>query len=297
MPALAKYALLSVADLTIIGILVHYLLARLYWYTPVFTPPYQSYRYGGSNFGDLSYFDRLKRISYFAVVVAGIFIGLYGAFDLLFSWMPHGWGSYDEDGEWRSSASELSGLCAFFGGITLLGGLENAAEKVSELQLRQSKSEAFNTLLKCEVEHFGSILRWPETAADHFAKLEQEIDKAERSRAVCFDDARICRDLIGIFRWAMKEKQATSKSPQKKGDRPANPWLGTVARASRTLANDKPQMQAYLEAIRDQRELYGADTKPLDELIEHLNQSPDLTTFLKAIGAWETPTSTPHSEL
>jgi hypothetical protein len=36
------------------------------------------------------------------------------------------------------------------------------------------------------------------------------------------------------------------------------------------------------------------DTEPLDELIEHLNQSPDLTTFLKVIGAPETPESTPH---
>jgi hypothetical protein len=283
MPALAKYALLSLADLTIIGVVVHYFLARLRWYTPVFTPHLDR---------DLSYFDHLKRISYFAVVGAGIFIGLYGAFDLLFSWMPHGWGGYDEDGEWESTASYLSGLGAFFGGVALIGGLESMAEKVSELQLRQSKSKAFNELIKREVAHFGWILSWPETAADHLARLEQEIEQAQRSGAVDFEDARICGDLIGIFRWAMKEKLATSKSPQKKGD--ANPWLGTVARASKTLANDKPQMQAYLEAIRDQRELYGADNKPLDELIEHLNQSPDLTTFLKAIGAPETPTSTPH---
>jgi hypothetical protein len=288
MPALVKYALLSVADLTITGVLVHYLLARLRWYTPIFTPPYEIY-YGISNFGDFSYFDRLKRISYCAVVVVGIFISLYGAFDFLFSWMPHGWGGYDEDGEWQSTASHYSALGAFFGGVALLSGLEITAEKVSELQRRQSESEAFNKLLRRAVARFGR----PETAADHFAKLEQEIDKAESSGAVCFDDARICDDLISIFRLAMKEKQATSKSPQKKGDRPANPWLGTVARASRTLANDKPQMQAYLEAIRDQRELYGADTKPLGELIELLNQSPDLTTFLKVIGAPETEISTP----
>jgi len=239
MPALAKYALLSVADLTIIGVLVHYFLARLRWYTPVFTPPYQRYWHGGSNFRDLSYFDQLKRISYFVVLAAGIFICLYGAFDLLFSWMPHGWGSYDEDGEWESTASYLSGLGAFSGGVVLIGGLEAMAEKVSELQLRQSKSKAFNELLKREVAHFGSILTWPETAADHLAKLEQEIEQAQRSGAVDFEDARICGDLIGIFRWAMKEKQATSKSPQEKGDRPANPLLGKVARLKRNNGDNE----------------------------------------------------------
>ena len=239
MPALAKYALLSVADLTIIGVLVHYFLARLRWYTPVFTPPYQRYWHGGSNFRDLSYFDQLKRISYFVVLAAGIFICLYGAFDLLFSWMPHGWGSYDEDGEWESTASYLSGLGAFSGGVVLIGGLEAMAEKVSELQLRQSKSKAFNELLKREVAHFGSILTWPETAADHLAKLEQEIEQAQRSGAVDFEDARICGDLIGIFRWAMKEKQATSKSPQEKGNRPANPLLGKVARLKRNNGDNE----------------------------------------------------------
>ena len=239
MPAPVKYALLSAIDLVIIGVLVHYLLARLRWYTPVFTPPYQRYWHGGSNFRDLSYFDRLKRISYFAVVVVGIFICLHGAFDLLFSWMPHRWGSYDEDGEWLSTASYLSGLFAFFGAVALIGGLEAMAEKVSELQLRQSKSKALNELIKREVAHFGSILRWPETEADHFAKLEQEIEQAQRSGAVDFEDARICGDLIGIFRWAMKEKQATSKSPQEKGDRPANPLLGKVARLKRNNGDNE----------------------------------------------------------
>jgi hypothetical protein len=205
MPPLVKYALLSAADLTIIGVLVHYLLARLHWHTPIFTP--LDKHYGNTKLGDLPYFDQLKRISYCAVVGVGIFIGLHGAFDLLFSWMPHGWGSYDEDGEWVSTAGYWAMACTLFGGAVLLGGLEETAKKVSELHLRQSKSEAFDKLLKREVEHFRSILRYPETAADHFAKLEQEIEQAQRSDAVDFGDARICDDLISIFRLAMKEKQ------------------------------------------------------------------------------------------
>jgi hypothetical protein len=254
--------------------------------------PKKAYWYGGSNFRDLSYFDRLKRISYFAVVVAGILIGLHGAFDLLFSWMPHG--GYDEDGEWQSVASNYSVLGAFFGGVALLGGLENNAEKVSELQRRQSESEAFNKLLRRELAHFESILSYPESAADHFAKVEQEIEQAQRSGAVCLDDARICDDLISIFRLAMKEKQATSKSPQKKGDRPANPWLGAVANVSQMkLGNSKESMSVFLRTMKTQERLYQRNTKPLEELIEHLNQSPDLATFLKAIGAPETEISTP----
>jgi hypothetical protein len=237
MPALAKYALLSVADLTIIGVLVHYFLARLLWYTPIFTPLDKNY--GKTKFSHLSFFEQLKRISYFAVVVVGIFICLYGAFDLLFSWMPHRWGSYTEDGEWESTASYLSGLGALSGGVMLIGGLEAMAEKVSELQLRQSKSKAFNELIKREVAHFGWTYRSPEIAADHLAKLEQEIEQAQRSGAVDFEDARICGDLIGIVRWAMKEKQATSKSPQEKGDRPANPLLGKVARLKRNNGDNE----------------------------------------------------------
>jgi hypothetical protein len=218
MPDLVKYALLSLADLTIIGVLFHYLLARLRWYTPVFTP--LDKHYGNTKFRHLSYFDQLKRISYFAVVVVGLFICLHGAFDLLFSWMPHRWGRYTEEGEWVTSVRALSMLGAFFGGVALLAGLENTAEKVSKLQ----KLEAFYVLLKSEVGHFESILRWPTAArirptaadldrridrlaADHIAKVEQEIKEAKRSGAVCFDDARICDDLIGIFRLAMKEEQ------------------------------------------------------------------------------------------
>jgi len=220
MPALAKYAPLSAVDLTIIGVLFHYLLARLRWYTPIFTPTYQVNELSRSNWRDLSYFDRLKRISYFAVVVVGIFICLHGAFDLLFSWMPHRWGSYTEEAEWVTNARALSMLGAFFGGVGLIAGLENTAEKVSKLQ----KLEAFNVLLKSELGHFESILRWPTAArirptaadlarridrlaADHIAKVEQEIKEAKRSGAVCFDDARICDDLIRIFGLAVKEEQ------------------------------------------------------------------------------------------
>jgi len=74
------------------------------------------------------------------------------------------------------------------------------------------------------VEHFDSILRWPTAArirptaadldrridrlaADHLASVEQEIKEAKRSGAVCFDDARICDDLIRIFGLAVKEEQ------------------------------------------------------------------------------------------
>jgi hypothetical protein len=199
MPDLVKYALLLAVDLTIIGVLVHYFLARLHWYTPVLTPPITS------DFYNLSSFDQLKRFSYFAVVVVGILIGLHGAFDLLFEWMPPGWGGYNEDDEWVSTASHWSSLCAFFAGVALLGSLEKTAEKVSELQLRQSKSEAFNELLKREVAHLGSMLRHSETSADHFAKVKQEIEQAQRSGAVDFEDARICGDLISIFRLAMKQ--------------------------------------------------------------------------------------------
>ena len=74
-----------------------------------------------------------------------------------------------------------------------------------------------------------------------------------------------------------------NKSPSDKT--PINPWLGTVVSASKTLAVDKPQMQAYLEAVTSQQKLYQADTKALDQLSKRLEGSPDLQTWLKEIGA------------
>jgi hypothetical protein len=205
MPALVKYALLSAADLMIIGVLVHYFLAMLHWYTPPFEQPYRD------RYRTPTRVEKLKKYSYFAVLFVGTFLALYGALSFLFSWMPHRWGTFDDDGEWTTTAHGLSMLGAFVGMFTLLFGLEKTVEKVSEiseLKLRQSKSEAFCKLLQREVGHFGRMLAYPETAAaDHLARVEQEIEEAEKSGTVYYEDARICRDLVGTLRRAMTEER------------------------------------------------------------------------------------------
>jgi hypothetical protein len=154
--------------------------------------------------------EKLKTYSYFAVLVIGIGLALYGALSFLFSWMPHRWGSYDEEGEWTTTAMSLSLFGAFIGLFGLLSSLEKTAAKVSELQkkvsdlqLRQTMAASFDKLLQREVAAFASILAYPETAATRLAKIEQEIKEAESTRAVFLDDARICRDLVDTFRQAM----------------------------------------------------------------------------------------------
>lgn len=191
MPALIKYALLLAADLTIIGCLVHYFFATLHWYTPPFERP-------DRNPPEL---EKLTAYSYYVVVCVSAFLSLFGALSFLFSWMPHRWGTYDE-GEWTTTATALSMLGAFYGTILLVGGLGKTAKKVSDLQLRQTRAEAFYRLLQREVGHFGSILRHPESAADRFAKTEQEIEEAERTQAIFVEDARVCRDLVAVLRRA-----------------------------------------------------------------------------------------------
>jgi hypothetical protein len=47
-------------------------------------------------------------------------LAVYGALVFLFSWMPHRWVSYSEDGDPMWMAANLAGLGAFFGVIALL---------------------------------------------------------------------------------------------------------------------------------------------------------------------------------
>jgi hypothetical protein len=79
-----------------------------------------------------------------------------------------------------------------------------------------------------------------------------------------------------------------NSATKEKTKTPANPWLGTVASASKTLAPDKEQMLVFLETTAKQQQLYKADTKALDLLSKSLEKSPDLEKWLKEIGA-ETP--------
>ena len=200
MPNLIKYAALFIAVLIIIGVLVHYCLAKLYWHTPLDNVSHY----------DATKIEKLKSYSYYAVVFLGTFLVLHSALDFLFSWMPHRWGVHDEDGEWRTTAELLSMLGAFFGMLALLFGFEITVEKISELQSRQTelrsrqtKADAFKKMIAKELSNFARISKFPaKDAADSFVKLEQEIDEAEKTFVIYREDANVGRQLIDVFRRA-----------------------------------------------------------------------------------------------
>jgi len=58
------------------------------------------------------------------------------------------------------------------------------------------------------------------------------------------------------------------------------------------LATTKPEMETFLDALRDRQELYGADTTDLEQLLNKLKQASDLSEFLKSIGAPDDQSST-----
>jgi hypothetical protein len=90
--------------------------------------------------------------------------------------------------------------------VPLLFGLENTAEKISQLQFRQSKTqsktEAFKKLINNATSEFDFICQDPpKTAIDGYVKLiAQEIYEAERTGAVYTEDAEVCRNLVRVLR-------------------------------------------------------------------------------------------------
>lgn len=112
MPALIKYAMLLVADLTIIGCVAQYLFQVLQRHTPSKELPPHHYKK----------WEKLAGIAALGGVLA-----LYGAFSLLFSWIPRRWGYAEEMGVTLT-------ILAFFGTAWLLDHLKKTAVKISELQ-------------------------------------------------------------------------------------------------------------------------------------------------------------------
>jgi hypothetical protein len=182
MANLLKYALLLAADLAIIGCVVHYCFRTLHWHTPFEEPHYRTPK-----------LEKLKQYSYYAVVLLGFALALYGSLIFLFSWMPHRW--HDEDGMWE--ATSISILGAFWGTLALLSGLGKTADKIFKLKFREAKAEAFQKLIEQELDQFGWALRHPE---------QHKIEEAEKSRTIYDENARVCRNLVSSFRMALSER-------------------------------------------------------------------------------------------
>jgi hypothetical protein len=143
--------------------------------------------------------------SYLGAVALSVGLALYGSLIFLFSWMPHRWVTYGEEGDPIWKAALLSGMGAFFGTGALLDGLIKAQAKISELdrwKLHAEKKRAFEELIKHELAEIGSMLRYSALERDVFVRLERKIDEAEKVHKIYPGDAEVCRDLLATFRTA-----------------------------------------------------------------------------------------------
>src|SRR5215471_17003208 len=143
MPSVIKYTLFLLADLAIVGCIVHYGYSTLTVSGSVALDNFA--RRSESSFPKK--YDKLKMNSYFVAGFISLGLALYGVLVFLFSWMPHRWVSYDDDGDPMWMAANLAGLGAFFGAVALLQFLMKTHGKFLELhrlQLRQAKADAFD---------------------------------------------------------------------------------------------------------------------------------------------------------
>jgi hypothetical protein len=153
MPNVIKYSLLLVADLAIIGFIVHFTLSMMRGSNPA-DERLTRQRHPGK-------LDKLTAYSYFVAVLLSFGLALYGALLFLFSWMPYEWLHYDEDGDEYWMTSWLAGMGALFGTGFLLSGLEKTKAKILELgdlQLREAKAKAFEKQIKNELDQIRWIL-------------------------------------------------------------------------------------------------------------------------------------------
>jgi hypothetical protein len=153
MPSVIKYSLFVLADLAILGFIVHYTLSMLRGQTSLMER-LDRMRHPGT-------FDKLKVGSYYVAVLLSFGLALYGALVFLFSWMPYEWLHYDQDGDEYWMASWLAGMGAFFGTGFLLYGLEKTNAKIlklGDLQLGEAKERAFVKLIKNELDQIRWIL-------------------------------------------------------------------------------------------------------------------------------------------
>jgi hypothetical protein len=160
MPSVIKHSLLLVADLAIIGFIVHYTLSMLRGSNAV-EERLTRQRHPGK-------LDKLTAYSYYGAVLLSFGLALYGALLFLLSWMPYDWLHYDEDGD-DGSAVQLAVMGAFFGTGFLLSGLEKTKAKILELgrsQLREAKARAFENLIKKELYEIRWILPHSELKED-----------------------------------------------------------------------------------------------------------------------------------
>jgi hypothetical protein len=159
MPSLIKYFLFLLADIAIIGCILHFVISMLRGHDPFGRDPVFIWGRDRREF--------LARSYYFAVMLS-VGLALYGSLIFLFLWTPHRWVIYGEEGDPEWIARVLSALGAFAGMGAFMHSLTTAQAKITDV----------------------------------FARLERNIDKAEKGYKINRRDSEVCRDMLSAFRAA-----------------------------------------------------------------------------------------------
>ncbi len=121
-----KYVLFFVADIVLIGCAASFVYMGLYHPTRLAhldtERTWRSEKYG-----------MFKYLAWLTLAMIGIGICIYHGLAFLFSWMPHSWGTYDEEGEFQTWAEGLAGIGAFLGSLAIITGFVEAAHKFNKL--------------------------------------------------------------------------------------------------------------------------------------------------------------------
>jgi hypothetical protein len=191
MPSVIKYSLFVLADVAIIGCIVHFGYSTL---TPRASIALEEFMARSSRPGSTR-IDQLKGGSYLLAVFISLALAMYGSLRFLFAWTPN--------------AGELSAFTAFMGTIASMGFvLTNTKADLYRSQLREAKEEAFKKLIRTALTGIGPIARHPELEANRLASLKCEIDEAEKSRTIYEEDAALCRYLLNVFEAASRDHSA-----------------------------------------------------------------------------------------
>jgi hypothetical protein len=189
MPSVIKYCLFLMADLAIIGFIVHFTFCSLRGKEPIVwgRPGHNS----------------IKEHSHLLAVMFSFGLVLYGALVFLFSWMPDQWITYYEDGDQMRTAESLAGTAALMGAFALPQVLTDTQAKfvklnweLDRLKGREASADAFERELSTMLQWFQS----PGLQADVFVRLERAIDEAEKGYDR--EQEQIYRNLLNVFQKA-----------------------------------------------------------------------------------------------
>jgi hypothetical protein len=140
---LIKYLLFFIGDIILIGCPLSYIYRAL-WSPANFVLFNTPKNYWPNNKPDII------TVAYLTATFVGFATIIYNGTEFLFSWMPHSWGSYNEDNEFDMLSQTLAGWCAMSGSFALVTGLSQAAHSRYDAECKhEAMQHSFDHIQDC----------------------------------------------------------------------------------------------------------------------------------------------------